>query len=424
MTKSKDFVKIRPILFPLTAIAMLAGCLVVEAQSAASQFDVRILPSLEKLVSAEDLDHIQGQLNSLEKKVLKDSRQNKNRYCEALFNFVVFRYKLNRRSASLMDPSGSDSEALKKEFEEVVEKNVFRAEELFAKGKKECSFAGKPSEAYLMARFVNASLFDNVSSSFGLTASFESNRAIKAKRAEQVLFDYDFVLTEFRSLEDKSWIDPVLLLYSFANALVRQGQFETAEPLLSECVTIASQKYGKDSPLLLPILRLSAAIAACAGDQAGRQQYIAWISSINHGSDDGEETFLDLRSRATLISKTAFSWDSFITVSGPREEIERNQKRLPKLRDTTADLPFPAGQGSLVNQSLGARGVRFPMEVFITVNESGDVTNAEVWDLPEKVRARLKEIALGLKFMPLTYKGRVTSMKGFVKIYVKYVYNN
>ena len=423
MTKPKDLVKIHPILFSLAAI-FLAGCLAVEAQSTAPQFDARILPSLEKLVTVKDLIRVQRELDGLKKKVFKDTRENKDRYCEALFNFVVFRYRLHRVSTVLPNPTGSDSETQKKEIDDLVKKNVYQAEELYAKGEEECPVGDKPSEAYLMARFTNAWLLDNAPSDFGFGISFQSNRAIRAKREERVLDDYDFVLKEFRSRDDKSWIEPVLLLYSYANALLRHGEIETAEPLLSECVTIASKKYGKDSPMLLPILRLLAAVAGCAGDQTIRQQYISWISRINDGADNGEETFFDLGSRAALISKPALSWNKFITVSGPREAIEGQQKKGSKRRGTMADLPFGAGQGPRVNYPEGGTAITLPMDVFITVNELGDVTDADVRDLTEKARASLKEIALGLKFKPLMYKGRVTSMKGFVKIYVKYVYNN
>jgi len=422
MTKPKNPIKTYVTLFSFTTIFTLAGCLTTMAQSTPPHFDARILPSLEKLVTIGDVESLQEQLDRLQKQVFKDSKPDKGRTCEALFNFVVFRYRLHRTSTSLPGPPGTASWEHQKEVQGVIRQNVFKAEELYAKGEKECPTEGDPTEPYLMARFVNAWLFDNATSDFGLGIGFKNNRAILAKRAERVLNDYDYILKEYRSRSDKSWIDPVVLWYSYATALLRSGNIEAAELLLSEGITVAANKYGMDSPALLPLLRYLSAIAACAGDQAGSNQYLAQINRIETGSAKSEELFFDLRGRATPESKLVFAFEQMLQVSGPRQEIEGKESKLRNV-NTIGDLPFSAGV--ILNfPPDGSLSVTFPMEVFITVNEAGDVTDASVLDLPEKVRAILKKTALGLKFKPLTYKGRATSMRGYVKIYIKYSYTD
>ena len=378
-----------------------------------------MLPSFEKIVSVRDLDSLHSQVGSLEKTVLKGSRHDRVRYCENLFSFVFFRFELHKTSVSVLLGVPSAEAAKRASFGGILEQNVLSSEELFTEAEKECPLEGVSSDTRLMARFANAWLLDNFQTR--LTPVYDPKKL--DKQTERIFSEYDFVLKEFRSRSDKNWIDPVLLLYSYANSLLRKAQFETAEPLLSECVELAGKRYGVNSPVLLPALRLLAGIADAAGNRLDHERFTGWMIRIEGGTGEGKKILFNLKGRATPESMPLLDPGKIVIVMGTRDGVEgRLNKRFPD-RDVNEDLPRQAGQQLTNNSIVGmSSGGGRPISVFISVDEAGNVTEAEVRSSDEKIRAKLKKIALGLEFRPMTNKGRITPMKGFVYLFIKREY--
>ena len=89
-----------------------------------------------------------------------------------------------------------------------------------------------------------------------------------------------------------------------------------------------------------------------------------------------------------------------------------------------ADLPFAPGQGIRDNRVWSdSKFSQFAVRASVTVNESGDVTSVDVQNSNPKINDRVLKVAKGLKFRPLIYKGHATTMKGLVRIWVRYDYN-
>jgi hypothetical protein len=86
--------------------------------------------------------------------------------------------------------------------------------------------------------------------------------------------------------------------------------------------------------------------------------------------------------------------------------------------DRTADLPTAAGQAPRRSREIVGlvKGGTQPIPVFITVDETGKVTDIDIKSGSEKIRSQLTEIVHGLTFEPVRYQGRLSSVKGYVKI--------
>jgi hypothetical protein len=276
---------------------------------------------------------------------------------------------------------------------------------------------------FLSARFSNVWLLDN----FGPILAIE-DREILEREAQLILSEYEAVWKVVSTRADET-VDRLSIQYVYGNALLENAEFEAALPLLTRSLALANQRYGENSPILLPILRLLAGVANTTGDAQEHERFSRWIARID--ASKSETTLFLLRSRATPETRgVLFKKKDGLEVKAASGEMERYLSSSDPLANSVGK------RHSVLARPMHSYSGR-PVKVFVSVSESGSVTNAEVKNdrvvstvdksgsitntrvehEDEKVRAEVEKIALGLKFKPLTYNGRATAMKGYVVVY-------
>jgi len=377
-----------------------------------------LLPPVGDLKSVNDLVEFHKRVEKAERELLRAAAKNPQELCGQWSELVAYRFNLYTISSTVMAPlDRSDPKKLGERIDAVT-RNVIRAKELYSEADDKCSQADKTTGKFLFAKFANAWLEDNTQT---VRPSSKEQMLNLDESAGRVFADFDSLLTAYRDGTDKSWIDINLLLYSYANSLLKQAQIERAEPLLTECLKLASAKYGENSVALLPVLRLLSGIAYTAEDQTLFKGYQERIEKITVGSGTDARIVFDLRTRAEPDSIEALFPERPIVVFGRADEVAgRTNRPLPD--DHVGDLPAPAGQRNFSSAVIAmTASTSRRVKILITVSDTGNVVDA---DLPktqdERSDANLKQTVMSLKFRPLIYNGHPTAMKGYIYLYVRY----
>lgn len=435
-------------LFKLSFI-VLAGFPGATAQMPYPEFERDLQAALKSAAIVDEVERLHNKVERQEKVSLQNSRNDGKKYCHNITNFLVLRVELHRALIfvvlSEMGPKSGplNSFEIARLLERLSNQRVFSAKRMavgklpelivnnaesirkrFAEASQKCASDDPVSEDFLNAKFSHTWLLSNYSVLLTL-----DDRTTRDELTVRIIEDYEDVLKAIRSRSSTTKVDSFPILYSYANFLLWGGnaRFEEADLILTECLNKAIETYGATSPNLLPILRLKAGLANAVNDPLESEKLRTFISKINPSIKAEDPVLFDLASRATSESRRVLdSTKGAITVMGTRAELDAKMGKPDGKRteaDALADLPRPGPPMQVFEPSVIFSSESERATVVIDVDELGIVRNAEVQHREEKVRAELAKLALGLKFTPLIYKGRVSSMKGIVYLNFKRKYN-
>jgi hypothetical protein len=425
---------------------VLAGVSRVAAQTLTPDFETELQAMLKSASTVAEVERLHEKVDSREKVGLRASKDDAERYCHNLTNFVVLRVQLHRVSILIASSVGaygpadtfelarglerlsrpevySSNKAAFGKVPRLVVDNVESVDKRFAQASKTCAASSPVSDDYLSAKFLHTWLL----ATFRVPVAFD-DRKTKDELTARIIRDYEDVLKAIRG-RSSGRLDSVFMLYSYASFLLWRGnaRFEEADLVLDECLRKAVETYGSTSQNLLPALRLKVGLANAIGERSELERLRKLIANIDPSIKAEEPVLIDITSRATGDShKLLDSVKGVATVTGTKAELDAirgkwDGKRLIATQDLPAyGPPMPA---SWFDPSVGSIRSYGRATIVIDVDERGIVRSADVQHSDERVRrSDLSKVALKLRFEPLIYKGRAAGVKGVVYLVYKWEY--